>query len=118
MRRAAAAFDATLFAAVSVAKANSAVPPLSFLMCARHRRGLARRMREGNAAFQMRGHEVGERLPPEKMCSPATIRRGARRYASVLAKTKPQRGPTRHVAPVFPPRCSCGGKTGAAVRGG
>jgi len=75
-------------------------------------------MREGNEAFQMRGHEVGERLHPEQMCSPATFRFGARRYAGVLAKTKPRRGPTRHVAPVFPPRCSCGGKTGAAGRGG
>src|SRR4249919_1619026 len=70
-------------------------------MCARHRLGLARRLPESSEAFQMRGLEVGERLQPEKMCSPATIRCGARVYSDVLAKTNPRRGPARHVACVF-----------------
>src|SRR6476620_10207698 len=70
-------------------------------MCARHRLGLARRLPESSEAFQMRGLEVGERLPPEKVGSPAAVRCGARRYYDVLAKTKPRRDPTRHVACLF-----------------
>ena len=91
----------TLLSAIPVCESKSAVPPLSPLMCARHRLGLAHRLPEGSEAFQMRGHEVGERLQPEKVCSPATIRCGARIYTDVLAKTKPQRGPARHVACLF-----------------
>ena len=91
----------TLLSAIPVCESKSAVPPLSPLMCARHRLGLAHRLPEGSEAFQMRGHEVGERLPPEKMCSPAAFRCGARVYTDVLAQTKARRVATRHVACLF-----------------
>ena len=87
LARRAVRLTATLLAAFSFASQN-AVPLLSVLMCARHRLGMAHRLPEGSEAFQMRGHEVGERLHPVKLCSPATIRCGARVYTDVLAQTK------------------------------
>src|SRR4249919_1477895 len=80
-------------------------------MCARHRLGLARRLPESSEAFQMRGLEVGERLQPEKMCSPATIRCGARVYTDVLAQNQTAtRSDASRRSCFFRRLASCGGK--------